>query len=80
MTTLDVGDTLIVYSGKFVHIPSGDDVTTSITVTGYDSSNNSTTPLGNFIGPVSFNFNDTFVTTKNGTNGVNIGIQEATEN
>lgn len=70
--SVKLGDTLIVYQNndtKFVHIPSGDEPITSITVK--DSSNKG---IANTIGSVEFDFATPFVATKKDTSKVEISL------
>lgn len=71
------GDTLIIYASsstasraKFVHIPSGDDITT-ITVRGDDNTENT---LTNAIGHVSLRFSSPFKVVKDDLNGAYISL------
>lgn len=78
--SVKTGDTLIIYSSsttasraKFVHIPSGDDVTT-ITVKGDDSTENALTEA---ISNVRLRFSSPFKVVKDGTNGAYISLPPA---
>ena len=67
--SVKLGDTLIVYQNKFVHIPSGDEPITSITVK--DSSNNG---IANTIGSVEFSFVSPFVVEDKNNGKVEISL------
>ena len=70
--SVKLGDTLIVYQNngtKFVHIPSGDEPITSITVK--DSSNNG---IANTVGSVEFNFATPFVVEDKNNGKVEISL------
>lgn len=78
--SVKTGDTLIIYSSsstasraKFVHIPSGDDITT-ITVKGDDSTENALTEA---ISHVRLRFSSPFNVVKDGTNGAYISLSPA---
>lgn len=61
LTIAKPGDTLIVKDGKFVYIPSGDEIQTSITI-----ENKNKRPLENKMGDIVFNFSDIFDVASNG--------------
>ena len=58
------GDTLIIHNNGtrnvFVHIPSGDEMPTSITVYGYDSNNKGNAVINGQVGSIGFNFGEEF--------------------
>lgn len=71
---IEVGDTLVVYKSKFVHIPSGDDITT-ITVRGV---NDAKPVMTSATGNVLFEFSDVFqVTNSTGGNVAQITLPAA---
>ena len=65
------GDTLIVKDGKFVYIPSGDEIQTSITI-----ENKNKRPLENTMGDIVFNFSDIFDVAGQGNTAI-ISIPQA---
>lgn len=71
--TVKVGDTLIIHSSqKYVHVPSGDDITT-ITI----QEENQTAVVDKEIGNIGFQFSSIFNVTNIGGNFASINIQKA---
>ena len=74
-TRVKVGDTLIIHNGHFIHIPSGDDIT-SISIQKVNN-NVASNVLSAAIGSILFKFTNAFNVTSNETNKVDIDIQTA---